>query len=363
MASSSSSASLLDGLLPPKLGELVSAAQGSALARRARAHRDEALASLTWGARALPLRTRVPLRGELDAHLGLALFEVARVLATELSGDPVARLADCPVTLAVAGAGGALFLLPDGVVLADWCLNPYCVLQRRELYRLFSSPLLHVTATHALSNLAAALPDAVQLERSRGSLAFAAELAGLAALSQGAYVCLAWARKAALHNAGDYFSSAAVGFSSIAFALKVIAGAEARGGASSALGLAVPSQWAWVLQLGLTHLAVPEASFSGHMCGIIAGILRAYLLGPMVRAVTPSLGSGGSGSTRSRGGRYAYFGSGTTSGRPVSRGRNASGSRWAELRSGLAAAVRQLAVAGLASGAFWLLRQQQRRRM
>jgi rhomboid domain-containing protein 1 len=356
--------SLLDGLVPPQLGEMVAAAQGSALARRARAHRDEALASLTWGATSLPLRTRVPLASEPDAHLGLVLFEVARVLATELAGDPSAALAACPVTLAVAGAGGVPFLLPDGVVLADWALNPYCVLQRREAYRLFSSPLLHINATHALSNLAAALPDAIQLERSRGSAAVAFELAGLAALAQGGYVALAWAKKAALRDGADYYSSAAVGFSSIAFALKVVAGAEApRGAAASALGFAVPSEWAWVLQLLLTHLAVPSSSFSGHMCGVVAGILRAHVLGPLARALTPSLdrfGGGGGGGARSRGGRYAYFGSGTTSGRPVSRGRNASGSRWAELRCGLAAAARQLAVAGLASGGFWLMQRRRR---
>jgi hypothetical protein len=45
-------------------------------------------------------------------------------------------------------------------------------------------------------------------------------------------------------------------------------------------GLRVPSQFAWVPALALTHLCVPEASFPAHLCGVLAGVVRAYLVEP-----------------------------------------------------------------------------------
>jgi hypothetical protein len=45
-------------------------------------------------------------------------------------------------------------------------------------------------------------------------------------------------------------------------------------------GLLLPAQYSWVASLALTTLLVPQASFPAHMCGVLAGLAKAYLLEP-----------------------------------------------------------------------------------
>ncbi len=61
---------------------------------------------------------------------------------------------------------------------------------------------------------------------------------------------------------------------------QVVRGESRRGTLVSALGLPLPAQWGWVAQLALTHVAAPDASFAGHVCGVLAGIAHVYLLRP-----------------------------------------------------------------------------------
>lgn len=65
--------------------------------------------------------------------------------------------------------------------------------------------------------------------------------------------------------------------------LQVWAGYRCRSSQSHLLGLLhLPSQFAWVPTLALTHLLVPQASFTAHMAGVCAGLCRAYALEPGV---------------------------------------------------------------------------------
>lgn len=43
-----------------------------------------------------------------------------------------------------------------------------------------------------------------------------------------------------------------------------------------------PSQFAWAPTLALTHLLVPQASFTAHIAGVAAGLMRGYALQPGV---------------------------------------------------------------------------------
>lgn len=45
-------------------------------------------------------------------------------------------------------------------------------------------------------------------------------------------------------------------------------------------GLLLPAQYSWVASLALTTLLVPQASFPAHLCGVLAGLAKAYLLEP-----------------------------------------------------------------------------------
>jgi hypothetical protein len=44
--------------------------------------------------------------------------------------------------------------------------------------------------------------------------------------------------------------------------------------------LSIPSQFSWLPTLALTHLLVPQASFTSHMAGVAAALGRAYLVQP-----------------------------------------------------------------------------------
>jgi hypothetical protein len=61
----------------------------------------------------------------------------------------------------------------------------------------------------------------------------------------------------------------------------VWSGCQRRAPESHLLGLAsLPSQFSWVPTLALTHLLVPQTSFTAHMAGVAAGLCRAYALDP-----------------------------------------------------------------------------------
>jgi hypothetical protein len=61
------------------------------------------------------------------------------------------------------------------------------VVEKRELRRLVTSALVHIDSTHLISNLAAAVPDCLYLERTQGSAQLALDVAGLTLLSHGLY--------------------------------------------------------------------------------------------------------------------------------------------------------------------------------
>ena len=46
------------------------------------------------------------------------------------------------------------------------------------------------------------------------------------------------------------------------------------------LPLVLAPQHLWPVSLVVTMLVVPEASFTGHMCGVLAGLLHSYVLRP-----------------------------------------------------------------------------------
>ncbi|PNW84429.1 hypothetical protein CHLRE_03g144727v5 [Chlamydomonas reinhardtii] len=244
-----------------------------------------------------------------------------------------------PVTLALTAAAVWRFLNP--VMLREWCLSPYCVVERREVGRLWRSGLVHLDAPHLLSNLAALIPDCAALERqhqrqhqqagARGggggggggvegallpAAAFAADVAVLAGLSSGLFVVWAVAERQLLRRPGTYYAVGAVGLSSLAFALQVVRG-EARGPGARVwlLGLPVPAAHAWLAQLALTHVTAPDASFAGHVAGVLAGVAHVYLVGPVLRWI---FGRGRRRTAAGAGGAQPrFYGSGTTSGRPV----------------------------------------------
>ncbi|KAF6251854.1 hypothetical protein COO60DRAFT_580622 [Scenedesmus sp. NREL 46B-D3] len=235
--------------------------------------------------------SRVPMPVEWDSRHLVALLELARVLnehTTTSSTEGGAAFALPPVTAAACLAQLLVFFKPGGVLLRDVSLSPYCVIDKRQYYRLWSAAVVHVDATHLITNLTAVLPDCVMLEQQCGSAALAADLLLLTTTSHALYVAFALLQKSVFVRRYNYYSLVTVGFSGVVFGLKVWAGCK-RGGVVYVWGVPVPSRFSWVPALALTHLCVPEASFPAHIAGVAAGLLRAYCLEPVLAGVRHSI--------------------------------------------------------------------------
>ncbi|KAG2454733.1 hypothetical protein HYH02_000570 [Chlamydomonas schloesseri] len=341
----------------------------SALERTLRPPIDRGLAQFRWSSFGTAAVVPFPSPPLEDPRMLLTVLGLARVLWEEAEAGAAASQGAAaggagrpgaggggggglplpPVTLALTAAAVWRFLNP--VMLREWCLSPYCVVERREVGRLWRSALVHLDAPHLLSNLTALIPDCAALERqqhqhqhqqaaaARGggggggwgggggglegavlpAAAFAADVAVLAGLSSGLFVAWAVVERELLHRPGTYYAVGAVGLSSLAFALQVVRG-EARGPGARVwvLGLPLPAAHAWLAQLALTHVTAPDASFAGHVAGVLAGVAHVYLVGPALRWLfgrgrrRAGAAAGGPGGQQPR-----FWGSGTTSGRPV----------------------------------------------
>ena len=81
--------------------------------------------------------------------------------------------------------------------------------------------------------------------------------------------------------AGTHMQSCAVGFSGVIFALKVVTTHLQPPGRSYVMGIPIPipSRLACWAELVLISVLVPNASFIGHLAGILVGL--AFVWGPL----------------------------------------------------------------------------------
>ncbi len=163
------------------------------------------------------------------------------------------------------------------------CIEPHRVLRAGLgdfLPRAFASALTHGDTNHLYYNMLSFLHKGVQLESLYGTPRFAVALVGLILLCNVFYVLLGLAGEAAL----GVPTGCAVGWSAVIFALKVMCQAHSRETHEFVQGLGrVPAAAAAWAELFLISLATPNASFTGHLAGILAGL--AFVAGE--RALRP----------------------------------------------------------------------------
>lgn len=186
-----------------------------------------------------------------------------------------------PVTLLLAAAQVLFYLRPEGM---DWvpsvragCLIPARLLGGwwgREWGRFFWAPWLHADEMHLFYNMSSLLWKGSQLEPRLGSLGFLRLVAELALTSSALYVtgALLLARHAPLLGR-PLMRTCAVGFSGVLFGLKVVLNHNSPGW-TEVLGMRLPTKYVCWAELLYLQLLVPNASFMGHLCGILAGLDR-----------------------------------------------------------------------------------------
>ena len=214
--------------------------------------------------------------GAADGRLlGLLALHLGRRLA-ELPGPRPAAALGLLGACVLAHWGPALGLVPPGAVPAvrAGCLRPGAVRAGAPLpwRRLLWAPFLHANDLHLYHNMLSLLHKGFGLELALGSARFAALCVYLLAATQALHVGAARAAGALGVLPGER-RACVVGFSGVLFGLKVVGDAQLQGEASF-LGLfGVPlrhAAWAELVSIQLVH---PDASFLGHLCGILAGCL------------------------------------------------------------------------------------------
>ncbi|CAI5490839.1 unnamed protein product [Closterium sp. Naga37s-1] len=198
-----------------------------------------------------------------------------------------------PVTLGLIALMAGIHFRPAGFLedslpyVSEICMNPALVVQERNWRRLLLSVLFHADDAHLIFNMVSLLWKGVHLERRLGSPRFAALVAAFALLSQSLHVAAARLLSDVLAVHTPFYRECSVGFSGVLFALKTVMNADSPA-YSSVYGFVLPTKYAAWAELLLIQLLVPEASFLGHLCGILSGLI--YLHGPSLlpRSARPS---------------------------------------------------------------------------
>uniref|UniRef100_A0A0R3RRX7 Rhomboid domain-containing protein n=1 Tax=Elaeophora elaphi TaxID=1147741 RepID=A0A0R3RRX7_9BILA len=194
-----------------------------------------------------------------------------------------------PVTLVVIIFQMAIFLgyLPalGQHKIATMCLLPSRILYRSEWLRMLASTIMHVDDMHLYFNMISFLWKGRRLEPLLGSRRFLLLLATFALATSSTMVGLSYlADEVFSFNDGDYMNQCAIGFSGVIFALKVLHTTYFPYSDYNLFGwLPVPSQFACWAELFLLQMLTPNASFIGHLSGIIVGL--AYIRGPLKAVV------------------------------------------------------------------------------
>jgi membrane associated rhomboid family serine protease len=175
----------------------------------------------------------------------------------------------------------------DVISKSDCCFSPFKIwLSFAQVYRVFSSPYLHLDIFHLLFNMMALVSIAPMLERMCGTAAllvltlfFEVAIAILDFL-----LCFVTWKIANYHNVGFLesmfpFVACAIGFSGVLFSYLTMEVSSHEVSSYSFFGcFTIPSQiYPWVLLL-LIQLLMPGVSFAGHLSGILAGYAASFLL-------------------------------------------------------------------------------------
>lgn len=189
-----------------------------------------------------------------------------------------------PVTLVTILSQVAIFLgigdltrwFPSSL---DVCVSTHLVWRQGQWNRLILGQLFHATDMHLYFNMVSLLWKGNMLERKFKSVYFAYLLAVFTVLTGLTLVGLNFIMSEVFGDR-SYELQCAVGFSGVTFALKVLTTHYSPRGMHYALGfIPVPSKYIYWAELGLIQLMVPNASFTGHLAGILVGLL--YIKGPL----------------------------------------------------------------------------------
>jgi len=203
-----------------------------------------------------------------------------------------------PITIGLLGLNLFVHLHPNpylfGIYLDDIrgnCIQPYRIINafyyHQEVLwnRLFLSSIIHGDDMHLYYNMLSLSWKGINLENQVGSPTFLGMVIFSLVVSHCLLVGIAYSLYTFL--GWDEYSSGmntcAVGFSAVLFSLKYIWNAKSSSSSSNSqssytnvMGISVPTRYAAWLELVVTSMITPNASFIGHLAGILAGVLYVH---------------------------------------------------------------------------------------
>lgn len=171
-------------------------------------------------------------------------------------------------------------LLYAGIIRVPWniedvCISSLKVIKYKDWRSFIMSNFEHGSDMHLYYNMVSFLLKGSYLEPMYGTSNFAILIGILSVGCSTMYVTLGYALTQCTEDYA-YYTACAVGFSAVLFALKVIVVCEEQDRLHDVAGFRVPSKFAVWAELFLIHLLVPNASFVGHLGGILVGCLYCY---------------------------------------------------------------------------------------
>jgi len=207
--------------------------------------------------------------------LGLMLLLAELYQASTRHGLP-------PVTLAAIVGQIVVYLrlVPLPWFSSEACLSAYKILHYNDYWKLLIAQIEHGDDWHLYYNMVSFMWKGKSLETRMGPTKFALLLLLFTGATGVTYVGLNYALMEYFQDE-SYMYRCAVGFSGVIFALKVLTTQDSDGQTFSRMGIPIPisSKYAVWVELFLISLVTPNASFVGHLAGILVGL--AYVYGPL----------------------------------------------------------------------------------
>lgn len=206
---------------------------------------------------------------------GIGLF----LLASQIMQIGVDRIP--PVTLLTVAINAAIYmkLLPGLPGVHNACTSNNKVIYNKEWKRIFFSSFYHLDDMHLYYNMVSFIWKGIKLERDLGKRKYVFLLAVFSVATQAIMLALNHGFSVAFHNK-QYLYTCAAGFSAVIFALKVVTTALSTGSENvMGLPISVPTRYACWVELVVIQMLVPNVSFTGHLAGILVGLL--YVYGPL----------------------------------------------------------------------------------
>ncbi|XP_043289344.1 rhomboid-related protein 4-like [Venturia canescens] len=171
-------------------------------------------------------------------------------------------------------------LLFTGIIQVPWnaedvCISAIKVLKYKDWRSFIVSNFEHGSDMHLYYNMISFILKGSTLEPLYGTANYALLLGIFSVGCSAMYVGLSWSLT---QITGDwsYFTTCAIGFSAVLFALKVLTICEQKDEFHNIRNIRVASKYAVWVELLLIHMLVPNASFVGHLGGILIGCLYSY---------------------------------------------------------------------------------------